>query len=85
MLELTESEFAPWTIVEATSRWFARKKVFDTLIRVMEDRLGANVPSEDVSEEAALREADIRQAMEKMEGEPESNGAEKPARKKKGA
>ncbi|MDX1981686.1 MAG: hypothetical protein SFV51_15565 [Bryobacteraceae bacterium] len=86
MLEMTESEYAPWTIVEATSRWYARKKVFDTLIRVLEDRLGVNVPSEDVSEEAVLREADIRQAMEKMEGEPsENNGAEKPARRKKGA
>ena len=26
MLELTESEFAPWTIVEATSKWHTRKK-----------------------------------------------------------
>ena len=32
MLELTESEFAPWTIVEATSKWYARRKVFDTII-----------------------------------------------------
>ncbi len=32
MLELTESEFAPWTIVEATSKWYARKKIFDTIV-----------------------------------------------------
>jgi len=31
MLELTESEFAPWTIVEATSKWYARKKIFETI------------------------------------------------------
>ena len=31
MLELTESEFAPWTIVEATSKRNARCKIFDTI------------------------------------------------------
>ena len=40
MLELTESEYAPWTIVEATSKWHARKKVFETIITAMEKRLG---------------------------------------------
>ena len=42
MLELTESEYAPWTIVEATSKWHARRKVFDTIIAALEKRLGAN-------------------------------------------
>ena len=41
MLELTESEFAPWTIVEATSKWFARKRIFDTIVAALEKRLGA--------------------------------------------
>ena len=44
MLELTESEFAPWTIVEATSKWHARKKMFETIIAAMEKRLGATAP-----------------------------------------
>ena len=44
MLELTESEYAPWTIVEATSKSHARKKVFETIIARMEKRLGANAP-----------------------------------------
>ena len=44
MLELTESEFAPWTIVEATSKWYARKKIFDTIMAALEKRLGANAP-----------------------------------------
>ena len=44
MLELTESEFAPWTIVEATSKWYARKQIFDTIIAALEKRLGANAP-----------------------------------------
>src|SRR5271157_3174987 len=42
MLELTESEFAPWTIVEATSKSFARRKVLDTVIQALEKRLGPN-------------------------------------------
>ena len=42
MLELTESEFAPWTIVEATSKWYARKKIFETIVSVMEKRLGGH-------------------------------------------
>src|SRR5579871_1614647 len=40
MLELTESEYAPWTIVEATSKWYARQRVFEALIAGMEMRLG---------------------------------------------
>lgn len=44
MLELTEGEFAPWTIVEATSRWHARVKVFQTIIRALEDALGDKAP-----------------------------------------
>jgi polyphosphate kinase 2 (PPK2 family) len=44
MLERTETEWAPWTIVEATSRWYARAKVFDTIISALEERLGENAP-----------------------------------------
>ncbi len=45
MLARTESEYGPWTIVEATSRWYSRKKIFDTVIRALEARLGAAVPA----------------------------------------
>ncbi len=45
MFERTESEWGPWTIVEATSRWFARKKIFDTLIHAFEERLGDDAPA----------------------------------------
>lgn len=47
MLERTESEWGPWTLVEATDRRFARSKIFDTLIRRMEEGLaghGCEVP-----------------------------------------
>jgi len=60
MLELTEAEYAPWTIVEATSKWFARRKVFQTIISAMEERLGDKAPprvASDTREDEALRAA----------------------------
>jgi polyphosphate kinase 2 (PPK2 family) len=65
MLELTESEFAPWTIVEATSKWHARRKVFDTIISAMEKRLGARAPRTEAGT-AKLKDADLRAAMESL-------------------
>jgi polyphosphate kinase 2 (PPK2 family) len=47
MLERTESEFGPWTLVEATDRRWARIKIFETLVRRMEEGLrrhGCPVP-----------------------------------------
>lgn len=82
MLELTESEFAPWTILEATSKWHARKRVFETVIAALEERLGDKAPPRDDSDVAAIREADLRDAMATLEdgdgnGEP---AAEEPAK-----
>ena len=65
MLELTESEFAPWTIVEATSKWHARRKVFDTIISAMEKRLGSRAPRTE-AETSKLKDADLRAAMESL-------------------
>ena len=65
MLELTESEYAPWTIVEATSKWHARKKVFETIITAMEKRLGANAPPR--TQAAAMpRDVELRAAIESL-------------------
>jgi polyphosphate kinase 2 (PPK2 family) len=69
MLELTESEFAPWTIVEATSKWYARKKIFETIVSVMEKRLGANAPPRTQVPAEVAKDADLRAAMESLEGE----------------
>jgi polyphosphate kinase 2 (PPK2 family) len=66
MLELTESEYAPWTIVEATSKWYARAKVFETIIAMIERRLGPNAPPRIEIEEAATEDADLRAAMESL-------------------
>lgn len=45
MLELTESERAPWILVEATSRWLARVKVFEQIIGALEEALGDRAPA----------------------------------------
>lgn len=68
MLELTDSEYAPWTIVQATSKWYARKKVFETIITAVEKRLGAKAPRKPVPANAALKDADLREAMESLGG-----------------
>ena len=39
MLERTETEWGPWMIVEATDRRWARAKMFETIIRRMEEAL----------------------------------------------
>lgn len=69
MLELTESEFAPWTIVEATSRWYARRKVFLSIIEALEKSLGAHAPPREEAAVAELRDAELRQAMDSLEHE----------------
>jgi len=44
MLARTDAPYAPWTIVEATDRYYTRIKVYETLIRALETRLGTNLP-----------------------------------------
>ena len=39
MLERTDTSYAPWTVVEATQARYARVKVFETVIRVIENEL----------------------------------------------
>ncbi len=39
-LENTDTEWGPWTIVEATDRRHARIKIFTTIIRACEEKLG---------------------------------------------
>ena len=44
MLARTDAPFAPWTIVEATDRYFTRLKVLETIIRALELKLGDQTP-----------------------------------------
>ena len=66
MLELTDSEYAPWTIIEATSKWYARKKIFDTVIAALEKRLGSDAPPR--AKSANTNDAQLREAMEAIAG-----------------
>jgi polyphosphate kinase 2 (PPK2 family) len=68
MLELTESEYAPWTIVEATSKSYARRKVFDTIIQALEKRLGPNAPPRIELTDRGARDAELRAAMDSLTG-----------------
>jgi polyphosphate kinase 2 (PPK2 family) len=65
MFELTDTDFAPWVIVEATSTPFACRKVFETVIASLESRLGASVPPK---LEPDLNDADLRELMDSLEG-----------------
>ncbi len=69
MLELTESEYAPWTIVEAKSKWHARRKVFETIIATLEKRLGEKAPPTTASSEELSKDAELREAMESLSGD----------------
>jgi hypothetical protein len=40
ILERTETEWSPWTIVESTNNRYALIKILDTLIISLENRLG---------------------------------------------
>jgi polyphosphate kinase 2 (PPK2 family) len=68
MLELTESEYGPWTIVEGTSRWYARKRIFESLISSLETRLGNLAPPREAVE-AGADDADLRAAMDLLGGD----------------
>jgi len=70
MFEQTDTEFAPWVIVEATSTPFACRKVFETVIAALEKRLGANVPPKN---EPDVHDADLREMMESLEGQDARN------------
>ena len=52
--------------MEATSKWYARKKIFETIICAMEKRLGADAPPKLKNGKAAARDAQLRKAMESL-------------------
>jgi Polyphosphate kinase 2 (PPK2) len=66
MLELTESEYAPWTIVEATSKSYTRKKVFETVIAALEKSLGPKAPPPTEAFAEFSKDAELRAAMESL-------------------
>ena len=69
MLELTESEYAPWTIVEATSKWHTRRRVFETIIATLEKRLGDKAPPPLQPRRICPRTQNCEQVMESLSGD----------------
>ena len=67
MLEMTDSDYAPWTIVEATSKWHTRRRVFETIIATLEKRLGAKAPPSEATATDRSKDAQLRQAMESLD------------------
>jgi polyphosphate kinase 2 (PPK2 family) len=65
MLEITDSEYAPWTIIEATSKYYSRQKLFETIISAIEKRLGAEAPPR---ADSGRDDSDLRAAMESLGG-----------------
>jgi polyphosphate kinase 2 (PPK2 family) len=75
MLERTDTAEGPWTIVEGTSRRWARIKILTTIISTLEDKLGHKAPPRESSEEAAASDEDLRLAMELLEPSQENQDA----------
>jgi len=80
MLERTDTEWGPWTIVEATDRHWARVKIFQTIIRRLEEALrerGFELPQKQpASGPEAEEDADIESLEEELAAETEALVAE---------
>jgi polyphosphate kinase 2 (PPK2 family) len=73
MFERTDTEWGPWTIVEATDRRYTRVKIFQSLIAALEQRLAAMdaLPDPALWEEPAMEVAEEIQEL-KMEVEADA-------------
>ena len=82
--ERTETEWGPWTIVEATDRRYTWIKIYRTVIMSLEDRLGISheplapepVIAADMGIEETIEAARIEGEFIDNEGEPNLTGAE---------
>jgi polyphosphate kinase 2 (PPK2 family) len=75
MLERTDTAEGPWTIVEGTSRRWARTRILTTIISTLEHKLGDKAPPRESSEEAAASDEDLRLAMALLEPAEENQDA----------
>ena len=79
MLERTETEWGPWTIVEATNRWWARAKVFNTIINALEERLkeiGAPVEPPAEEDEDFVEEVEQEAEQARLAASEDEDGEE---------
>jgi AMP-polyphosphate phosphotransferase len=59
MFERTDSEWGPWTIVEATDRRFTHAKIFQTVISALEERLNMTPEPEPESVSEQVTQPDL--------------------------
>jgi polyphosphate kinase 2 (PPK2 family) len=79
VLERTETEWGPWTIVEATSRWWARVKVFSTIINALDEGLkeaGVAAEALEGEDEDFVEEVELEAESETELDEPEEGADE---------
>jgi polyphosphate kinase 2 (PPK2 family) len=62
--EHTESEWAPWTIVEATNRRYTQFKIYQTVVQVLEKSLGLEPLN--LSDEITYTDKDPNTALEQL-------------------
>jgi hypothetical protein len=69
MFERTDTEWGPWTIVEATNRRHTWVKIFETIIASLEERLTAldAMPDSSIWEAAKSEDEDIQEEREAEE------------------
>jgi polyphosphate kinase 2 (PPK2 family) len=85
MLERTDTEWGPWTIIEATDRHWARVKIFQTIIRRLEEALQergfelSTVQSSPVPGAEADEDTDSEYLEEELAAEAEGLVAEQEA------
>lgn len=74
MLERTESEWGPWTIVEATNRLHTRMKIFETIIARLEERLlTVGMLPEKIDDQRYEQKKNQVQTIDKAQGDPVKN------------
>jgi AMP-polyphosphate phosphotransferase len=66
MIEKTDTHYAPWTVLEAHDKRFAIVKMYQTVIHILEDKIGAIEGKEKVK--AVSRPAHVQQDSQKAHG-----------------
>lgn len=67
MLENTDTDFAPWTIIEATDREYAQAKILTTVVNALQEKIN------DVRAKAAEKEAEKEAQKADVPGEAEES------------
>ncbi len=80
MLERTDTEWGPWTIVEATDRRFTRMKILRTIVAALEERPELHLPEPERRSEDKREAKAVGQVVAKAspDGKDDEDGTEKP-------